>query len=102
MYLGFDVFSDKTLCDDINALTVTQDMSSALRVVHQSFNAANQWGVDFRLCGLIVHWLEEIQDTRQAIQINESCHKPGGFKSQLQVNVILQVNQFYTPFHFSE
>lgn len=55
MYLGFDVFSDKALCDDINALTVAQDMSSSLRVVHQGFDAADQRGVDLRLCGLIVH-----------------------------------------------
>lgn len=41
-HLGFDVFSDETLCDNINALAVTQDMSSALRVVHQSFDAADQ------------------------------------------------------------
>lgn len=42
MYLGFDVFGGEALCDDVDALTVTQDMSSALGVVHQSFNAANQ------------------------------------------------------------
>lgn len=42
MYLGFDVLSGQTLCDDVDALAVSQDMSSALRVVHQSFDAANQ------------------------------------------------------------
>lgn len=88
-HLGFDVFSDKTLCDDINALTVTQDMSSALRVVHQSFDAADQWGVDLRLGGLVVHRLEEVQDTRQTVQIDESCHEPDGRKSQRKVKAFL-------------
>lgn len=93
-YLGFDVFSDKTLCDDINTLTVTQDVSSALRVVHKSFDAANQWGVDLGLGGLIVHWLEEIQDTRQAIQLNESCHKPEGDQSQIKLRLFFRSLQY--------
>lgn len=42
MHLGFDVFSGQTLCDDVDALAVSQDVSSALRVVHQSFDATNQ------------------------------------------------------------
>lgn len=82
MYLGFDVFSGETLCNDINALAVAQDMSSALRIVHQGFDAADQRGVDLRLCGLIVHQLEEVQYTRQAVQLNESCHKAEGDESQ--------------------
>lgn len=82
MYLSLAVFSGETLCNDIYTLAVTQDMSSTLRIVHQSFDAADQWGVDVRLGGLIVHWLKEIQDTRQAIQLNELCHKSEGDQSE--------------------
>ena len=83
--LGFDVLRGETLCDDINALAVTQHMSSALRAVHQSFDAADQRGVDLRVGRLVVHRLEEIQDARQAVQVDESSHKAGGDKSERHV-----------------
>lgn len=54
-YLGFDVFSDQTLSDDVDALTVTQDVGSALGVVHQRFNAADQRRVNLRLGALVIH-----------------------------------------------
>lgn len=75
-YLGFDVFSGQTLSDDVDALTVTQDVGSALGVVHQRFDAADQRRVNLRLRALVVHRLQKIQDARQAVQVDESCDKP--------------------------
>lgn len=54
-YLGFNVLCAQTLSDDVDALTVTQDMGPALRVVHQRFDAADQRGVKLRLCADVVH-----------------------------------------------
>lgn len=64
VYLGSDVLSHQTLSDDVDALTVTQDMSPALRVVHQRFDTADQRRVNLRLCALVVHRLQKIQDAR--------------------------------------
>lgn len=75
-YLGFDVFSGQTLSNDVDALTVTQDVGSAMRVVHQRFDAADQWRVNLRLGAVVVHRLQKIQDARQAVQVDESCDKP--------------------------
>lgn len=81
-YLGSDVVSDETLCDGVNTLTVTQDVSSALRVVQQRFNTANQGGVDPRLGSLVVHGSEKAQKTRQPVQVNELSHKSGEDKPE--------------------
>lgn len=76
-YLGSDVLSDQTLSDGVDGLTVTQDVSSALRVVHQRFDAADQRRVDLRLRVLVVHRLQKVQDARETIQVDEPGHKPG-------------------------
>lgn len=75
LHLGFDVFSCETLCDDVDALGVSQDVSSALRAVHQSLEAANQRRVDLRLRRLIVHRLKEVQDAGETVQLNEPGHE---------------------------
>lgn len=54
-YLGFDVFGGQTLSNDVDALAVAQDVGSALGVVHQRFNAADQRRVNLRLGALVVH-----------------------------------------------
>lgn len=59
-HLGLDVLRGQALSDDVDALWVREDVGAALRVVHQSFDAADQRRVDLRLCGLIVHALQEV------------------------------------------
>lgn len=75
-HLGFNVLRGQALSDDVDALWVREDVGSALRVVHQSFDAADQGRVDLRFRGLVVHGLQEVQDARQAIQVNETSHEP--------------------------
>lgn len=75
-HLGFDVLRGQALSDDVDALWMRQDVGTALRVVHQSFDAADQGCVDLRFCGLVVHGLQEVQDARQAIQVDETSHEP--------------------------
>ena len=74
--LRLNVFCGQALSNDVDAFRVSQDMGTALGVVHQSFDAANQRRVDLRFCGVVVHILQEVQDTRQAVQINKTSHKP--------------------------
>lgn len=75
-HLCLNVFCGQALGDDVDALGVSEDVGAALRVVHQSFDAADERRVDLWFCGVIVHAFQEVQDTRQAIQINKSSHKP--------------------------
>lgn len=75
-HLGFDVLRGQALGDDVDALRVGEHVGAALRVVHQSFDAADQGRVDLGFCGLVVHGLQEVQDARQAIQVDESSHEP--------------------------
>ena len=51
-----------------------------LRVVHEGFDAADERGVDLRLCRLIVHRAEEVEDAGQTIQVYEARHKPAEVK----------------------
>lgn len=53
-----------------------QDVSPALGVVHQSLDTPYNGCVDAALRGLIVHALQEVQQTAQAIQLNKPGHKP--------------------------
>lgn len=76
-YLGSDVLGDQTLSDGVDGLAVTQDVSSALRVVHQRFDAADQRRVDLGLRALVVHRLQEVQDAGETVQVDEPGHKPG-------------------------
>lgn len=75
-HLGFDVLRGQALGDDVDALGVGEDVGAALRVVHQGFDAADQGRVDLGFGGLVVHGLQEVQDARQAIQVDESSHEP--------------------------
>ena len=45
-HLSLNVFCGQALSDDVDALGVRQDVGTALRVVHQSFDATNQRCVD--------------------------------------------------------
>lgn len=75
-HLGLDVLRGQALSDDVDALGVREDVGAALRVVHQSFDAADQRRVDLRFCGLVVHALQEVQDARQAVQVDKTGHEP--------------------------
>ncbi|TNN82673.1 hypothetical protein EYF80_007191 [Liparis tanakae] len=59
-HLGLDVLRGQALGDDVDALGVREDVGAALRVVHQSLDAADQRRVDLRFCGLVVHALQEV------------------------------------------
>lgn len=48
-HLGLDVILAQALGDGVDALRVGQDVRSALRVVHQRFDAADDGGVDAAL-----------------------------------------------------
>lgn len=45
-HLGLDVLRGQALSNDVDALGVREDVGAALRVVHQSFDAADQRRVD--------------------------------------------------------
>lgn len=45
-HFSLDVFCGQALGDDVDALRVREDMGAALRVVHQSLDAADQRCVD--------------------------------------------------------
>lgn len=83
-HLGLDVLCGQALSDDVDALWMREDVGTALRVVHQSFDAADQGRVDLWFGGLIVHGLQEVQDARQAIQVDETSHEPVMKSSQRQ------------------
>lgn len=75
-HLGLDVLRGQALGDDVDALRVGEDVGAALRVVHQGFDAADQGCVDLRFCGLVVHGLQEVEDARQPVQVDEASHEP--------------------------
>lgn len=77
-HFGLDVLGGQALSDDVDAFWMSEHMGTSLRVVHQGFNAADQWGVDLRFGGLVVHCFQEVQDARQSIEVYEACHKPWG------------------------
>lgn len=72
-------------------------MSTALRVVHQGLDAANNGGVYAALRRLIVHAAQEVEEAGEAIQLNKACDKPDGdkennedgFRQVLDVSTIL-------------
>lgn len=61
---------------------MSQDMSPSLGVVHQCLDTPYNGCVDTTLWGLIVHALQEVQQTAQAIQLNKPGHKPGKKNNQ--------------------
>lgn len=75
-HFGLDVLRGQALRNDVDALGVGEDVGAALRVVHQSFDAADQGRVDLRFGRLVVHALQEVQDTRQAVQVDEAGDEP--------------------------
>lgn len=77
-HFGLDVVLAEALGDSVDALGVGQYMGTALGVVHQGFDAADNGCMYAALWGFIVHAPQEVQKTRQAIQLNEACHKPKG------------------------
>lgn len=93
-YFSLDVLCGQALSYDVDALRVREDVSAALWVVHQSFNAANQGRVDLGFCGIVVHALQEIQDTRQAIQIDETCYKPERRPGQIYISLMSGVKLY--------
>lgn len=75
-HFGLDVLRRQALGDDVDALRVREDVGASLGVVHQRLDAADQRRVYLRFGGLIVHALQEVQDARQAVQVDEAGHKP--------------------------
>lgn len=75
-HLCLDVLGAQTLGDGVDALGVGQHMGTALRVVHQGFNAADDRCVDPTLRRLIVHAVQEVEEAGEAVQLDEACDKP--------------------------
>lgn len=75
-HFGLAVFCAQALCNGADSLWLGQHVRPPLGVVHQSLDAANQRGVDAAFTGGVVHAPEEIQQTGQALQLNEAGHKP--------------------------
>lgn len=75
-HLGLHVVLAQALGDGVDALRVGQDVRSALRVVHQRFDAPDDGSVDAALRCLVVHALQEVQQTREAVQFDEARHEP--------------------------
>lgn len=75
-HFGLDVLRPQALRDGVDALRVGQDVSAALRVVHQGLDAADDGGVDAALRRLVVHAAEEVEEAGEAIQFDEACDEP--------------------------
>lgn len=87
-HLGLDVLGGQALGNDVNALGVRKHMSSALRVVHQCFDAADEGCVNLGLRGLIVHTLQEVQDAGKTVQVYKTSDKPAIKQSnQMSLNL---------------
>lgn len=74
-HFGAYVLGLEALSDNVDARGVSEDVGAALSVVHQSLDAADQRGVDLRLARLVLHVLQEVQQTRQTVLIDEAGHK---------------------------
>lgn len=75
-HLGLAVLRAQALCDGADGLGLCQHVCPPLGVVHQSFDAADEGGVDAAFTGGVVHAPEEVQQTGQALQLDETGHKP--------------------------
>lgn len=75
-HFGLDVLCPQALGDDVDALRVGQDVRTALGVVHQGFNAADDGGVDAALWRLVVHAAHEVEEACEAVELDEACDKP--------------------------
>lgn len=76
-HLCLDVLGAQTLGDGVDALGVGQHMGTALRIVHQGLNAANDRCVDPTLRRLVVHAVQEVKEAGEAVQLDEARDKPG-------------------------
>lgn len=79
-HFRLDVLRPKALWDGVDALWMGQDVSAALRVVHQGLDTADNRGVDAALRRLVVHAAQEVEEAGEAIQLNKACDKPDGDK----------------------
>lgn len=77
-HFGLDVLRPQALWDGVDALRVGQDVSTALWIVHQGLDAADDGGVDAALGRLVVHAAQEVEEAGEAVQLNKACDKPSG------------------------
>lgn len=98
-HFGADVLGAEALSDDVDALGMSEDVGAALRVVHQSLEAADQRGVDLRLARIVLHVLQEVQQTRQAVLIDEAGHKTAAWRAE---SIYLLKTQRLTRLHLLE
>lgn len=87
--------------DDVDTLWMSQDMSPSLGVVHQCLDTPYNGCVYTAFWGLIVHAFQEVQQTAQTIQLNESHHKPEKIhreknKTKLKVKKICLFKRYST------
>lgn len=75
---GLDVLRPQALWDGVDALWMSQHVRTALRVVHQGLDAADDGGVDAALWRLVVHAAQEVEEAGKAVQFDEACDKPWG------------------------
>lgn len=75
-HFGLDVLRAQTLWDGVDALRMGQDMSTALGVVHQSFDATDDRRVHATLGRLVVHASQEVQEAGEPIKLDEASYKP--------------------------
>lgn len=83
-HFGLDVLRPEALRDGVDALRVGEDVRSALRVVHQGLDAADDGGVDAALRRLVVHAAQEVEEAGEAVQLDEARDKPNGGKQEEQ------------------
>lgn len=79
-HFGLDILCPQALWDGVDALWVSQHVSTALRVVHQGLDTADDRRVDPALWRLVVHAAQEVEEAGEAIQFNEARNKPDGDK----------------------
>lgn len=93
-HLGLDVLCGQALSDNVDALGMREDMGAALRVVHQRFDAADERRVDLRLCCLVVHALQEVQDARQAVKVDKASHEPERRTHKEKISLVTNTYEF--------
>ena len=87
-HLGLAVLRAQALGDGADGLGLRQHVRPPLRVVHQRLDAANEGGVDAALAGGVVHAPEEVQQTGQALQLDEAGHKPAQTRAVSQTGIL--------------
>ena len=87
-HLGLAVLRAQALGNGADGLGLRQHVRPPLGVVHQRLDAANEGGVDAALAGGVVHAPEEVQQTGQALQLNEAGHKPAQTRAVSQTGIL--------------